>query len=57
MASTKPNILFIIADQMAAQFLAAYGHGVTKTPNLDRLASEGLLFTRLYATGTRTVRP
>ena len=43
MASTKPNILFIIADQMAAQFLSPYGHGVTKTPNIDRLAKSARL--------------
>ena len=49
MASTKPNILFIIADQMAAQFLSVYGHGVTKTPNLDRLAKSGVVFENAYS--------
>ncbi len=49
MASTKPNILFIIADQMAAQFLSAYGHGVTKTPNIDRLAKSGVVFENAYS--------
>ena len=49
MASTKPNILFIIADQMAAQFLATYGHGVTKTPNIDRLAKSGVVFENAYS--------
>jgi choline-sulfatase len=45
----KPNILFIIADQLAAQFLGAYGHKVTKTPNLDRLAKSGVVFENAYS--------
>lgn len=46
----KPNILFIMADQLAAQFLPAYGHKVTKTPNIDRLAREGVVFDHCYST-------
>ena len=34
---------------MAAQFLGAYGHGVTKTPNLDRLAKSGVVFENAYS--------
>ena len=45
----SPNILFIIADQLAAQFLAAYGHKTTKTPNLDRLAKSGIVFENAYS--------
>ena len=45
----KPNILFIIADQLAAQFLGTYGHKVTKTPNLDRLAKSGVVFENAYS--------
>ena len=45
----KPNILFIMADQLAAQFLGAYGHKVTKTPNLDRLAKSGVVFENAYS--------
>jgi len=45
----KPNILFIIADQLAAQFLSAYGHRTTKTPNLDRLAQFGVVFENAYS--------
>ncbi len=45
----KPNILFIIADQLAAQFLSAYGHKATKTPNLDRLAQSGVVFENAYS--------
>ncbi len=49
MASGKPNILFIMADQLAAQFLAAYGHKLVKTPNLDRLAKSGVVFENAYS--------
>ena len=35
----KPNIVFIMVDQLAAPFLAAYGHKVVKTPHIDKLAS------------------
>jgi hypothetical protein len=40
MAQDKPNILFIMVDQLAAPFLAAYGHKVVKTPNIDKLAAQ-----------------
>jgi hypothetical protein len=36
MPDAKPNILFIMADQLAARYLKAYGHGLVKTPHLDR---------------------
>ena len=39
-----PNILLIFADQHQARILGAYGDPVVQTPNLDRLASEGVLF-------------
>ena len=45
----NPNILFIIADQLAAQFLSAYGHKLVKTPNLDRLAKSGVVFESAYS--------
>ena len=45
----KPNILFLMADQLAAQFLGAYGHKITKTPNLDRLAKSGVVFENAYS--------
>jgi choline-sulfatase len=47
--TAQPNILFIIADQLAAQFLSAYGHGLVKTPNLDRLAKSGVVFENAYS--------
>jgi choline-sulfatase len=46
----KPNILFVMADQLAAQFLAPYGHKLVQTPNLSRLAHEGVVFENCYST-------
>ncbi len=53
----KPlNVVLISVEALSADFLAAFGNREGLTPRLDRLASEGMLFTRFYATGTRTVR-
>lgn len=49
-AAERPNFVFIIADDVSADDLAAYGHPTTKTPNIDRLAAEGLVFDRAYLT-------
>jgi choline-sulfatase len=49
MPSKKPNILFIMADQLAASALKAYGHKLVKTPNLDRLAETGVVFENAYS--------
>ena len=48
--AAKPNILFIMADQLAARYLGAYGHKLVKTPNLSRLAAEGVVFENCYST-------
>ena len=48
MSDTKPNILFVMADQLAAQFLPFHGHRLVKTPNLSRLAAEGVVFENCY---------
>ena len=48
MATRKPNFLLIQADQLAPQFLAAYGHPLVKTPNIDRLAEQGVVFDAAY---------
>src|SRR6185503_14678052 len=48
MPAARPNILFIMADQLAARYLAAYGHKLVKTPHLDRLAREGVVFENAY---------
>ncbi len=42
------NFLLVIADQLAARSLPAYGNRVVKTPNLDRLAGEGTVFANAY---------
>ncbi|NGO65090.1 alkaline phosphatase family protein [Rhizobium daejeonense] len=45
----KPNILLITADQWRGDCLSAVGHPVVRTPNIDALAAEGVLFRRHYA--------
>lgn len=42
------NILFVIADQLAARALPAYGNRIVRTPNLDRIASQGVVFDNAY---------
>jgi len=39
-----PNILILMADQLTAGALPAYGHRVVKTPNIDQLAERGAVF-------------
>ncbi len=46
--ANKPNILFILTDDLGINDLACYGRKEHNTPNLDRLAKEGLRFTRAY---------
>lgn len=48
MAGKAPNILIVMADQLAPQFLPAYGHPVVQAPNLSRLADEGVVFDSAY---------
>jgi arylsulfatase len=47
----KPNIVFILADDMGYSDLACYGAEVLETPNIDALAAGGLRFTHFYNTG------
>ena len=49
-AQDAPNVLFIICDQMRADALGMLGNPNAKTPNLDRLAAEGVLFDRCKST-------
>ena len=44
----RPNVLFILADDLGWGDLGCYGHPHIQTPNLDRLASQGTLFTNFY---------
>lgn len=49
-ADTKrPNLVIIMADDLGYGDLANYGHSIVKTPNIDRLAQEGVKFTDYYA--------
>ena len=45
----KPNILFIIVDDLTVTALSAYENPASKTPNIDKLASEGIKYTRAYS--------
>lgn len=46
----RPNFVLIIGDDISAQDFGAFGHPGVRTPNIDRLAREGLRFTRAYVT-------
>jgi arylsulfatase A-like enzyme len=50
--STPMNVLFITADQWRGDCLSSVGHPCLQTPNLDRLAADGLLFGQHYAQAT-----
>jgi len=51
-APRKPNIILILADDLGYGDLGCYGQTQIKTPNLDKLAAEGLRFTDFYAGST-----
>ncbi|WP_316933272.1 sulfatase-like hydrolase/transferase [Pedobacter lusitanus] len=55
-AQDKPNVVFILADDMGYGDLGAYGQKLIRTPNIDKLAENGLLFTQFYA-GTSVCAP
>ena len=46
--TSRPNIVLIMADQLAPHFTGAYGHPVVRTPNLDALAARGARFDGAY---------
>lgn len=47
-SSSKPNILLIMTDQHSKNFLGSYGNDIVRTPNLDKLASQGMRFENAY---------
>jgi arylsulfatase A-like enzyme len=49
---TRPNILFIMSDDHAYQAISAYSDHLIKTPNIDRIANEGMLFTNASVTNS-----
>lgn len=48
----RPNILFIMSDDHAYQAISSYGFGLNETPNIDRLAEGGAIFTRACVTNS-----
>jgi len=51
-SSARPNILFIMTDDHAAQAIGAYGSKINQTPNLDRIANDGMRFEHCYVTNS-----
>lgn len=49
----RPNILFIIADDISRTSMGAYGCNYIETPHFDRIAEEGVLFTNAYVTNPK----
>ena len=49
---SRPNILYIMSDDHAYQAISCYGGGINKTPNLDRLAAQGVRFSNSFCTNS-----
>src|SRR5687767_3614241 len=54
--AARPNIIFILADDLGYGDLGCYGQQLIQTPNLDAMAKQGLRFTQFYA-GTAVCAP
>jgi arylsulfatase A-like enzyme len=52
LAQQRPNIIFILSDDHAYQAISAYGSRLAVTPNIDRIAKDGVLFTRAMVTNS-----
>lgn len=48
LAGTRPNIIFVFSDDHAPHAISAYGSKINRTPNIDRLAQEGVLFRNTF---------
>src|SRR5438874_7633768 len=51
-AAPKPNVIFILSDDLGYGDLGCFGQKLIKTPNIDKLAAEGMRFTDAYAGNT-----
>jgi arylsulfatase A-like enzyme len=51
-APDRPNIIFVMSDDHAYQAIGAYGSVLNETPNIDRLAAEGMRFDRAFVTNS-----
>jgi arylsulfatase A-like enzyme len=51
-ADQRPNVLFIMTDDHAAHAMSCYGSRINQTPNLDRLARQGMRFTNCFCTNS-----
>ena len=52
LAAARPNVVFVMTDDHAAHAISAYGSRVNQTPNLDRLAHEGMTFRNAFVTNS-----
>lgn len=52
----KLNVIVVVEESLSAEYLKAWGSRKGLTPNLDKLVDESIVFSRMYAVGTRTVR-
>ena len=50
--ATRPNIIFVFTDDHASHAIGAYGSKINQTPNIDRLAKEGMLFRNCFVTNS-----
>ncbi|MCA8978575.1 MAG: sulfatase-like hydrolase/transferase, partial [Planctomycetes bacterium] len=51
-APQRPNILLIFSDDHSTAAISAYGSRINRTPNIDRLAREGMVFDRMLVTNS-----
>src|SRR5213083_3679081 len=51
-AADRPNIIFIMADDHAAHAISAYGSRINQTPNIDRIAQQGVRFDNCFCTNS-----
>ncbi|MGI6075126.1 MAG: LTA synthase family protein [Pyramidobacter sp.] len=56
LSGRKLNVVMVVVESLSSDFCGAFGGHPSWTPNLDRLAAQSFVFSRMYATGTRTVR-